>query len=93
VLHSVVIVLVDAFSGFGGIAHILAELELLQDRIPPFSDVEALQVCYLRLSLNWLTSLCVSAHLSGRAGAAAAQIPPYNGVEALQVCCTGCSFC
>jgi aarF domain-containing kinase len=29
----------------------LAELELLQDRIPPFSDVEALQVCCVPLSL------------------------------------------
>jgi hypothetical protein len=26
------------------VAHLLAELELLQDRIPPLSDVEALQV-------------------------------------------------
>jgi hypothetical protein len=52
VLRSVVIVLVDVFSGSGG----LAELELLQDRVMPFSDVEALQVCYLWMSWCFCSS-------------------------------------
>jgi predicted unusual protein kinase regulating ubiquinone biosynthesis (AarF/ABC1/UbiB family) len=73
----------------------LAELELLQDRIPPFSDVEALQVrivalsCKLMVCRLWLLFLAVvfvtSAAYLAELKLLQDRIPPISDGEALQV--------
>ncbi|KAF6253698.1 ABC1 family-domain-containing protein [Scenedesmus sp. NREL 46B-D3] len=57
----------------------LAELELLQDRIPPFSDVEALQVIEAELGVPWGT---VFSSLSASPVAAASLGQVYKGTLA-----------